>query len=69
MEVAIMKHDASLVRKLLSEDMAGSIYTGEFRPARGGTIDVTDKATGEFLFKSANRFGVFAVLVDAMKPW
>lgn len=69
-----MKHDASLVRKLLSEDMAGSIYTGEFRPARGGTIDVTDKATGEFLFKSGIASAddvqeACAIARDAQQAW
>ncbi|GLS32661.1 benzaldehyde dehydrogenase (NAD+) [Mesorhizobium albiziae] len=44
------KQDVSFARGLLTGEMSGSIYIGRFRPARSGTIPVTDKATGEVLF-------------------
>jgi benzaldehyde dehydrogenase (NAD) len=42
------------ISKLISDDMAGSIYLGRFEPAKGGTVPVTEKATGEKLFVAGN---------------
>ena len=44
--------DGSTARDLLTDDMSGSIFIGHFRPARGGRMPVTGKATGEVLFTS-----------------
>lgn len=35
---------------LLAESMSGSVYISGFRPATGGSVPVTDKATGETLY-------------------
>lgn len=46
------KQDVSFARDLVDDEMAGSVYVGRFRKAGGGTVSVTDKATGEMLFTS-----------------
>ena len=44
------KQDKSISKTLVNGEMSRSIYVGRFRPAEGGTVPVTDKATGGKLF-------------------
>ena len=63
--IASAKQDGSTARDLLADDMSGSIFIGHFRPARGGRMPVTDKATGEVLFTSG--VASFEDVVDACR--
>jgi benzaldehyde dehydrogenase (NAD) len=48
-----MTVDKTMLGQIISEDMAGKIYIGEYIQAKGGTTPVTDKATGEEIFTGA----------------
>ncbi len=56
---------AGLTHDIISAEMAGTVYLGTFKPASGGKVPVTDKASQEVIFEGAS--GDAADVAEAAK--